>query len=85
MYQQMRSADNRLPEQRTKLEFALSPLGEADCKRLLRACTFGRVVYSERALPAAAPAFFTFDGERLLIEKPGQRLASLLVGNVITS
>jgi hypothetical protein len=85
MNQQRRSADERrIPEQRSHFEFGISPLGEADCQRLLMACNFGRVVYSEWALPAAAPVLFSFDGERLPLEHPGERLASLLAGNVVS-
>jgi nitroimidazol reductase NimA-like FMN-containing flavoprotein (pyridoxamine 5'-phosphate oxidase superfamily) len=65
-------------------ERALVALSRRECLGLLRAETVGRVVFTERALPAVVPVTYTMVGEALVFATAsGTRLAAAARGGVL--
>ncbi|MBW8483432.1 pyridoxamine 5'-phosphate oxidase family protein [Actinomadura parmotrematis] len=62
----------------------LRVLDEAECRALLAAAPLGRVVFTERALPAVQPVGFALRGRELVVGvAPGSPLAGLARGTVV--
>jgi nitroimidazol reductase NimA-like FMN-containing flavoprotein (pyridoxamine 5'-phosphate oxidase superfamily) len=62
----------------------LIELSRADCLRLLATGTFGRVVFTERALPAAHPVSYLLDAEEVVFRTgDGGKLAAATVRNIV--
>ena len=63
---------------------AAEDVGEAECRRLLATAPLGRVVYTERALPAVLPVTFELapDGRLLFAVAAGSAPARALDGAV---
>jgi nitroimidazol reductase NimA-like FMN-containing flavoprotein (pyridoxamine 5'-phosphate oxidase superfamily) len=54
----------------------LEPLSREECDALLCSARFGRVIYTDRALPACTPVNYAVDGESVVFRTaPGSRLA----------
>jgi nitroimidazol reductase NimA-like FMN-containing flavoprotein (pyridoxamine 5'-phosphate oxidase superfamily) len=59
-------------------------LGREDCLALMRSVTLGRVVFTDRALPAIEPVQFALDGDDVIIATtPGSKLASATRGAIV--
>ncbi|WP_051713303.1 pyridoxamine 5'-phosphate oxidase family protein [Spirillospora albida] len=60
-------------------------LGRAECLMLLRSVPIGRVVYTDRALPAVRPVAFVLDGDRAVVVRtaPGSKFDAALRGAVV--
>ncbi|MFI7464862.1 pyridoxamine 5'-phosphate oxidase family protein [Nonomuraea sp. NPDC049646] len=55
----------------------LQVLSREECLRLLSSTPIGRIVYTDRALPAVQPVNFCLDGERVVIRTSiGSKLAA---------
>jgi hypothetical protein len=55
----------------------LEVLGRAECLALLAASPIGRIVFTDRAMPAVEPVNFVLDGEDIVIRtNPGAKLAA---------
>ena len=62
----------------------LDVLGEEECLRLLAKVPVGRIVYTDRALPAIQPVNFVVDGHSVVIRTaPRSRLAIAVAGTVV--
>ncbi len=62
----------------------LEILGRQDCLELLGSVSLGRVVFTDRALPAIQPVNFLLDGEDVIIRtSPGSKLALAMRGAVV--
>jgi uncharacterized protein len=62
---------------RTHDDAGLEVLPAAECERLLSSVPVGRIVFTERALPAILPVNFLFDGDAILIRvSDGSTLAA---------
>jgi nitroimidazol reductase NimA-like FMN-containing flavoprotein (pyridoxamine 5'-phosphate oxidase superfamily) len=62
----------------------LEVLDREDCLALMRSVTLGRVVFTERALPAIQPVHFVLDGDDVIIAAtPGSKLASATRGTIV--
>ncbi|HZE31577.1 MAG TPA: pyridoxamine 5'-phosphate oxidase family protein [Actinoallomurus sp.] len=62
----------------------LEVLDRDDCLALMRSVTLGRVVFTDRALPAIQPVHFVFDGDDVIISMPpDSKLASGTRGAVV--
>ena len=62
----------------------LEVLDRADCLALMRSVTLGRVVFTDRALPAIQPVHFVLDGDDVIIATtPGSKLASAMRGAIV--
>ena len=62
----------------------LVELSRSDCLRLLAAGSVGRVVFTERALPAAHPVNYLLDGEEVVFRTGGGgKLAAATVHNIV--
>ncbi len=48
-------------------ERRIEEMGEATCRALLRTATFGRIAFTEGALPAVQPVAFVVDGAEIVI------------------
>ncbi|MEU7863974.1 pyridoxamine 5'-phosphate oxidase family protein [Nonomuraea sp. NPDC049141] len=61
-----------------KLDSAgLQVLSHEECMRLLPSCPIGRIVFTDRALPAVQPVNFCLDGEDIVIRTAaGSKLAA---------
>lgn len=63
---------------------ALVVLPRRECLELLRTQQVGRVVFTERALPAVLPVSYGLLGEHLVLAtRPGSRLATAARGGVL--
>lgn len=59
-------------------------LDRSDCLVLMRSVTLGRVVFTERALPAVKPVHFVLDDEDVIIATaPGCSLATAAHGMIV--
>jgi len=58
-------------------------LSSRECLDLLARRTVGRVVFTERAMPAIRPARYTLIGTHIVIPDAGRQLADLLDGQVV--
>lgn len=59
-------------------------LDPAECRRLLATMPFGRLVFTEDALPAVHPVNFAMAGGDVIIRTgPGQKLAAARRGDVV--
>ena len=71
------------PRDRTDL-VELIELDVAECLRLLAGSVIGRVVFSDRALPAAHPVTYLLDGEEVVFGTTrGSKLAAAVRGAVV--
>jgi nitroimidazol reductase NimA-like FMN-containing flavoprotein (pyridoxamine 5'-phosphate oxidase superfamily) len=62
----------------------LEILERADCLRLLASVPLGRVVFTDRALPAIQPVNFVLDGEDIIIRtSTGSKLGMALRGTIV--
>ncbi|HET9116756.1 MAG TPA: pyridoxamine 5'-phosphate oxidase family protein [Pseudonocardiaceae bacterium] len=62
----------------------LLTLDQAECLRLLRTVSVGRIMFSESALPAIQPVNFTLDGTDVIIRTSGGgKLAAAVSGSVV--
>ncbi|MCW2945282.1 MAG: hypothetical protein JWR24_1999 [Actinoallomurus sp.] len=62
----------------------LEVLDREDCLALMRSVTLGRVVFTDRALPAIQPVHFVLDGDDVIIAAtPGSKLASATRGTIV--
>jgi uncharacterized protein len=62
----------------------LRPIPRAEALRLLASAPVGRIVFTERALPAIRPVPFTLDGDDLVLRGgPDAGLTSAVHGNVV--
>ena len=62
----------------------LDELGHDECLRLLARAAIGRVVFTERALPAAQPVTFLLDGEEVVFRTAGgSKLAAATLHAVV--
>jgi hypothetical protein len=62
----------------------LMDLSKHQCEQFLRANDVGRVVYTDRALPAVMPAHYAFVGGRVILRvMPDSRPAEKLPGSVV--
>jgi nitroimidazol reductase NimA-like FMN-containing flavoprotein (pyridoxamine 5'-phosphate oxidase superfamily) len=62
----------------------LEVLSEEECLRLLAKVPVGRIVYTDRALPAIQPVNFVVDGWSVVIRTaPRSRLATAAAGSVV--
>jgi nitroimidazol reductase NimA-like FMN-containing flavoprotein (pyridoxamine 5'-phosphate oxidase superfamily) len=62
----------------------LEVLGREDCLALMRSVTLGRVVFTDRALPAIQPVKFVLDGDEVIISTaPESKLAGAMRGAVV--
>ena len=62
----------------------LEVLDRDDCLRLMRSVSLGRVVFTDRALPAIQPVHFVFDGDDVIIlMPPDSKLVSATRGAVV--
>lgn len=70
---------------RVKLDSAgLRVLSREECITLLASVPIGRIVYTERALPAVQPVNFVLDGEAIVIRTAiGSRLATAAANTVV--
>ncbi|MEO6713827.1 MAG: pyridoxamine 5'-phosphate oxidase family protein [Mycobacteriales bacterium] len=63
---------------------SLETLSRAECNALLLSARFGRVVYTDRALPACTPVNYAVDGASIVFRTtPGSRLALATDDNVV--
>jgi nitroimidazol reductase NimA-like FMN-containing flavoprotein (pyridoxamine 5'-phosphate oxidase superfamily) len=59
-------------------------MDRAECLRLLRAATVGRIAFIERGLPAIQPVNFTVDGNNVIIRTSGGgKLAAAVTGAMV--
>src|SRR6266568_1769967 len=64
--------------------YGLEILDREDCLELLAAVPLGRVVFTDRALPAIQPVNFVLDGEDVIIgTAAGSKLAAATRGAVV--
>ncbi|WP_037560133.1 pyridoxamine 5'-phosphate oxidase family protein [Spirillospora albida] len=62
----------------------LEILGEEECLALLGAAEIGRIVFTDRALPAIQPVNFTLhEGTIVIRTSPGSRLSTGAAGTVV--
>lgn len=62
----------------------LAALDRAECLRLLRTVSVGRIVFTEHALPAIQPVNFTVEGGEVFIRTSGGgKLAAAVSGSVV--
>ncbi len=62
----------------------LEVLDREDCLALMRSVTLGRVVFTERALPAIEPVHFILDGDDVIIATPpGSKLSAAMRGTIV--
>jgi nitroimidazol reductase NimA-like FMN-containing flavoprotein (pyridoxamine 5'-phosphate oxidase superfamily) len=62
----------------------LEVLDREDCLALMRSVTLGRVVFTDRALPAIQPVHFVLDGNDVIIATtPGSKLAAATRGAIV--
>jgi uncharacterized protein len=62
----------------------LEILDRADCLGLLGSVPLGRVVFTDRALPAIRPVNFVLDGDDVIIHTPpGSKLAAAMRGAIV--
>jgi nitroimidazol reductase NimA-like FMN-containing flavoprotein (pyridoxamine 5'-phosphate oxidase superfamily) len=62
----------------------LEVLDREDCLTLMRSVTLGRVVFTDRALPAIQPVHFVVDGDDVIISTaPGSKLAAATCGAIV--
>ncbi|MEV4319947.1 pyridoxamine 5'-phosphate oxidase family protein [Actinocrispum sp. NPDC049592] len=62
----------------------LEVLSEEECLRLLAKVPVGRIVFTDRALPAVQPVAFAVDGQSVFIlTSPRSRLALAATGTVV--
>ncbi len=62
----------------------LTELSRAECARLLVEQEVGRVVFTDRALPAVVPVNYVMDGQAVVFRtRADSRLARLLPGTVV--
>ncbi len=62
----------------------LGELSPAECRQRLRSAEIGRLVFTERALPAVHPVNFLLDGHDVVIRTgPGPKLAAAARGDVL--
>jgi nitroimidazol reductase NimA-like FMN-containing flavoprotein (pyridoxamine 5'-phosphate oxidase superfamily) len=62
----------------------LHTMDRAECLRLLRAATVGRIAFIERGLPAIQPVNFTVDGNNVIIRTSGGgKLAAAVTGAMV--
>lgn len=68
-----------------KLDSAgLEVLSREECRRLLASVTIGRIVFTERALPAVQPVNFVLDGEEVVIRTSiGSKLAAAARNTIV--
>lgn len=60
-------------------------LGRQQCLALMTTASIGRVVYTDRALPAITPVDFVLDRDHVIFRVgAGSRLATAVDGNVVT-
>jgi len=59
------------------------PLSRRECLDLLARRTVGRVVFTERAMPAIRPVRYTLVGTHIVIADAEPRLADMLDGQVV--
>jgi uncharacterized protein len=59
-------------------------LGCRECFALMRSAPFGRVIFTEQALPAVEPVSFALDGDDVIVATaPGSTLASASRGTIV--
>lgn len=59
-------------------------LGCRECFALMGSAPFGRVIFTDRALPAVEPVSFALDGDDVIVATaPGSKLASAARGTVV--
>jgi hypothetical protein len=59
-------------------------LGCRECFALMGSAPFGRVIFTDRALPAVEPVSFALDGDDVIVATaPGSKLASTTRGTVV--
>jgi nitroimidazol reductase NimA-like FMN-containing flavoprotein (pyridoxamine 5'-phosphate oxidase superfamily) len=62
----------------------LRVLSRAECMELLASAPIGRIVFTDRALPAIQPVNYALDGERLVIRtRSGSKLAAAIRDTVV--
>ena len=62
----------------------LVELSRAECLRLIASSSVGRVVFTERALPAAHPVNYLLDGEEVVFRTGrGGKLAAATLRNIV--
>ncbi|PRX48359.1 nitroimidazol reductase NimA-like FMN-containing flavoprotein (pyridoxamine 5'-phosphate oxidase superfamily) [Prauserella shujinwangii] len=61
----------------------IEELAEADCLELLRAEPVGRLVFTERALPAIRPVNFVLDGHDVVVRSAPGSWADRLGGSIV--
>lgn len=62
----------------------LEVLGRGDCIALMGSVPVGRVVFTDRALPAIQPVSFVLDGDDVIIAtSPGSKLAAATRGAIV--
>lgn len=60
-------------------------LDPVECFRLLRTVAVGRIVFTERALPAIQPVPFTVDGSNVIIRASGEGKLAAAVRNTVVA
>ncbi|KAB2352246.1 pyridoxamine 5'-phosphate oxidase family protein [Actinomadura rudentiformis] len=69
-----------MPFDRSGLEI----LGDAECWALLESAPLGRIVFTDRALPAIQPVNFALcDGDVIIRTSPGSKLAAATRGAIV--
>jgi hypothetical protein len=58
-------------------------LDQANCRQLLMSHSLGRVIYTDRALPAGSPVQFSFGSTGLFIHSPVPQGPGMLLGTVV--
>lgn len=62
----------------------LEILDREDCLSLMRSVQLGRIVFTDRALPAIQPVHFVLDGDDVIIAAvPGSKLSSASRGTIV--
>jgi hypothetical protein len=63
---------------------ATGPLSRHECRELLSSVGIGRIVFTDRALPAVRPVVFRLDGQDIVIHTvAGSKLATAVSGAVV--
>lgn len=58
-------------------------LDQQQCRTVLAACPYGRLVFTEQALPVVVPVSFSLDGEAVVVAAEGDRLRNVTDGTVV--
>lgn len=58
-------------------------LDQRQCGTVLAGCPYGRLVFTEQALPVVVPVSFTLDGEAVVVAAVGDHLRNVTDGSVV--